>query len=134
METKFGFYTLDGVHNLSPKEAYQLCKEGALLLDIREDYMNLYKRFAVENELQIPRSRIDSHLATLPKDKTIIVGDASGIFSKEICIKLIKSGFTNIKNLAGGIVEWEQDGMPLLFDNKEKLSGSCMCQLKPRNA
>lgn len=134
METKVGFYSSQGIHNLTSKEAFTLCEEGALLLDIREDYMNLYKRFGVKSEIQIPKSRLQYELEKLPKDKTIIVADASGIFSKEACLFLIENGFKQVGNLAAGIVEWEQDGMPLVFDNKEKLSGSCMCQLKPRNA
>lgn len=132
METKVGFYSAQGIHSLTSKEAFALCEEGALLLDIREEYMNLYKRFGVKNEIQIPQSRLQHELEKLPKDKTIIVADASGIFSKEACLLLIENGFNKVENLAAGIVEWEQDGMPLIFDNKEKLSGSCMCQLKPR--
>lgn len=132
MESKIGFYTNQGIHNLTSKEAFDLCEEGALLLDIREEYMNLYKRFGVKNEIQIPRSRLLQELSKLPKDKIIIVADASGIFSKESCLLLKENGFEKVENLAAGIVEWEQDGMPLVFDNKEKLSGSCMCQLKPR--
>jgi hypothetical protein len=46
---------------------------------------------------------------------------------------LISRGFTKVAGLAGGIVEWERDGLPLLLDNKARLSGSCMCQLKFRN-
>lgn len=134
METKVGFYSSQGIHNLTSKEAFALCEKGALLLDIREEYMNLYKRFGVKNEIQIPKSHLEQELENLPKDKTIVVADASGIFSKEACLLLIKNGFEKVENLAAGIVEWEQDGMPLIFDNKEKLSGSCMCQLKPRNA
>lgn len=132
METKVGFYSAEGIHNLTSKEAFALCQEGALLLDIREEYMNLYKRFGVMYEIQIPKSRLFQELDNLPKDITIIVADASGIFSKEVCLLLIENGFKKVENLAAGIVEWEQDGMPLIFDNKEKLSGSCMCQLKPR--
>ena len=57
------------------------------------------------------------------------------VFSvKKLVYFLINNGFERVENLAAGIVEWELDGMPLVFDNKEKLSGSCMCQLKPRNA
>jgi hypothetical protein len=34
--------------------------------------------------------------------------------------------------MAGGIVDWERDGLPLKTNIEERLSGSCMCQLKPR--
>jgi len=41
-------------------------------------------------------------------------------------------GFKQIANMAGGIVDWEHDGLPLITDISQRLSGSCMCQLKPR--
>jgi hypothetical protein len=53
--------------------------------------------------------------------------------SHEVMEFLLLKGFTNIANLAGGIVEWEQDGLPLKIDITEQLSGSCVCQLRPRN-
>lgn len=45
---------------------------------------------------------------------------------------MIQAGFQNTYNLAGGFVEWERDGLPIKIDVQERLSGSCMCQLKPR--
>ena len=34
--------------------------------------------------------------------------------------------------MAGGIIDWEKDDLPMKINTKERLSGSCMCQLKPR--
>ncbi len=41
-------------------------------------------------------------------------------------------GFENIANMAGGLVEWERDGLPLKSDKSERLSGSCACMLRKR--
>ncbi len=41
-------------------------------------------------------------------------------------------GYENVANMAGGIVDWERDGLPLTTDISNRLSGSCMCQLKAR--
>ena len=35
-------------------------------------------------------------------------------------------GFIRIANMAGGIVDWERDGLPLKTNIEERLSGSCM--------
>jgi hypothetical protein len=48
-------------------------------------------------------------------------------------IFLINKGQSNIANLAGGIIEWDRDGLPLVINKREQLSGSCACQLKPAN-
>lgn len=132
MEKKeVGFYTAGEIHNLTPSEALIVCNEGALLLDVREEYINQYKKINVPCMMQIPLSQLESKLGNLPKDKKIVIADSAGLRSKEAYILMKKKSFTMIENLAGGIVEWEHDGLPLLFDNAEKLTGSCMCQLKP---
>jgi rhodanese-related sulfurtransferase len=132
MEKEEGFYTAEKIHNLSPREAFNACNNGALLLDVREEYINQYKKIDVPLAIQIPLSQLESKLENLPRDKKIIVVDSAGLRSKESCLLMKGKGFTLIENLAGGIIEWEHDGMPLLFNDAEKLSGSCMCQLKPR--
>jgi hypothetical protein len=64
----------------------------------------------------------------------MIIVDSSGIHSKDAVKFLKEKGLGSlIANLAGGLVEWERDEMPLIIDKSEQLSGSCMCQLRPRN-
>jgi rhodanese-related sulfurtransferase len=130
--TKSGFVTAEGIHNLSPREAAEWCAEGALILDIREEYISQFKKLGVPVAIQIPLSRLAREADQVPKDKWIIVADSSGLHSKEACLQLKEKGFTQISNLAGGLVEWERDGLPLVVDKSEKLSGSCACQLRAR--
>ncbi len=81
----------------------------------------------------MPKSGIEQDYLSLPRDLPLIIADSVGLRSHEVMEFLISKGFDNIANLAGGIVEWEQDGMPLKTDLSEQLSGSCVCQLRPRN-
>ena len=69
----------------------------------------------------------------LPVDIQLIIADSVGLRSHEAMEFLLGQGFTNIANLAGGIVEWEHDGLPLKKDITEQLDGSCTCQLRPRH-
>jgi len=69
----------------------------------------------------------------LPRDIPLIVSDSAGLRSHEAMEFLIKLGYQNIANLAGGIVDWERDGLPLRIDKTEQLDGSCVCQLRPRH-
>lgn len=48
------------------------------------------------------------------KTQPIIVYCSLGIRSEEIGEKLQKAGFTNVKNLYGGIFEWKNKGYPIL--------------------
>ena len=58
-------------------------------------------------------------VADLPKNKAIIVYCSIGKRSEDLTLKLQKAGFTNVKNLYGGIFEWVNQGHPV-FDMKNK--------------
>lgn len=122
-----------GFRNLSPKEAFAEATEGgALIVDVREPRLTGYKNFDVPRLVHMPKSGIEQSYLSLSRDLPVIVADSVGLRSHEVMEFLLSKGFTNIANLAGGIVEWEQDGMPLKVDITEQLSGSCVCQLRPR--
>ena len=122
-----------GILNVSPKETVELCKKGAALIDVREDYMNCFKMFDVDELIFCPVSVLREKYKELPKDKPMIFADAVGIRSKESVFLLKELGVINIANMAGGIVEWERDGHSLVIDKTERLTGSCMCMLRPRD-
>lgn len=118
--------------NLTPRDAYALCHEKAILIDVREDFMIGYKKFDVKQTLYCPASKIKEHYMNLPDNLPLVFADASGLHSKETALFLIEKGFKNISNLAGGLVEWERDGLPLKKDDSEQLNGACPCQLRPK--
>ena len=62
----------------------------------------------------------------------LIFADAVGLKSREGVLFMNAHGYENVANMAGGIVDWERDGLPLTTDISNRLSGSCMCQLKTR--
>lgn len=127
------FYS-GGIQNITPKDAfYFLTKGEAILLDVREWYLTGYKKFDVPETIYYPLSELNYRYKELPVHKPLIVADSTGLRSKEAVLFLLSQGMQNIVNLAGGIVEWERDGLPLIVDITEQLSGSCMCQLRPRN-
>ena len=123
-----------GVLNLTPQEAYSEATEGdAIIVDVREERLTGYKCFNVPRVIYLPKSRILEEYTDLPADIPLIIADSVGLRSQEVMEILIEKRFSNIANLAGGIVEWEHDGLPLKVDISEQLDGSCVCQLRPRN-
>ncbi len=128
-----GFFSGD-FYNLTPKQAYAICLQGAVIVDVREESLSRFKMFGVPEVIYCPFSMLKETCEHLPKDKPMIFADAAGLHSKEAVKLLIEKGFAGrIANLAGGLVEWERDELPLVTDQREKLSGSCMCQLRPGN-
>jgi rhodanese-related sulfurtransferase len=122
------------VFNLTPKQAFALCQKGALIIDVREESLSRFKMFGVPEVIYCPFSILEETYSHLPGNKAMIFADASGLHSKEAVRLLMEKGMTDrIANLAGGLVEWERDELPLVIDKSEKLSGSCLCQLRPRN-
>lgn len=103
------------------------------MVDVREDFMVGCKIFDVKQTLYCPASKINELYKNLPTDVALVIADATGIHSKEVINFLTEKGFKNIANLAGGLVEWERDNLPLQVDISEMLTGSCMCQLKQRH-
>ena len=127
----YGFVS-SGILNVSPREAFELCGKGAVIVDVREEYLNNFKNFDVPEILFFPISKLVQKLSELPHDKYLIFADTVGLRSKEAVVLLKDKGFIKIANMSGGIVDWERDGLPLKSNIEERLSGSCMCQLKPR--
>ncbi|HBS86218.1 MAG: hypothetical protein A2W91_09395 [Bacteroidetes bacterium GWF2_38_335] len=115
-------------------EVLNLCKAGVVLVDIREDYMNTHKAFDLPNVVSLPKSKIEQAIIPLDKKGYYILADASGLHTAPILNILSQMGYENIGGLSGGLVEWEREQMPVIVNPKEKLSGSCMCQIKYRDA
>jgi rhodanese-related sulfurtransferase len=128
-----GFFA-HGVLNLTPRESFELCEKGAIIVDVREEYMNAVKMFKVEKTLCLPFSELEKHYHELPADTPLIFADAVGLKSREGVLFMNANGYENVANMAGGIIDWEKDGLPLTTDTSKRLSGSCMCQLKLREA
>lgn len=123
-----------GFLNLTPREAYSEATEnGAVIVDVREERLTGYKTFDVPKIIYLPKSQVLEHLEILSLKVPLIIADSVGLRSHEVMEILISRGFKNIANLAGGIVEWEHDGLPLKTDLTEQLDGSCVCQLRPRH-
>jgi len=130
---KHGFVS-SGFLNLTASEAFKEATENnAIILDVRELRLIGYKNFDVPKVINIPNSTLAENYKSLPKDIPLIVADSVGLRSHEAMVLLQSKGFKNIANLAGGIVDWERDGLPLKKDVTEQLDGSCVCQLRPRH-
>jgi rhodanese-related sulfurtransferase len=125
-------FSSHGVRNLTPKETFKLCSGGAIIIDVRESYLNSFKMFDVGNVIYLPYSELASSFYDLPHDKLLIFADAVGLRSRDGVLFMNEHGYKNAYNMAGGIVDWERDGLPLTTDINSRLSGSCMCQLKAR--
>ena len=126
-------FEIDGVLHLTGKQALFCIQNGAILVDVREDFEIAIKNFGISNILLCPYTDFDKLYKTLPKDKALILADCVGLRSKEAVKNLMEDGYTKVANLIGGIAGWERDGLPMSTD-VETMSGQCMCQIKSRKS
>jgi rhodanese-related sulfurtransferase len=103
--------------NISVKEAKKLQEAGTIIIDLRRDEERAGK--AIPGTLHLPSEDITpqslaSHgLDESKKDDLIIVHCNRGGRAKRVRNLMEEMGFTQVKNLEGGIVAWKEAGLPI---------------------
>lgn len=101
------------IKQYSPQNALDAIKNGSVFVDVREFEEVEERCYNVDNYINIPLSELESRLSELPKDKDLIMACRSGGRSLNACAYLSNSGFHNLANLEGGILNWERSGFPV---------------------
>ena len=101
-------------NQLDPTAAIRLMNnDDAVVLDVREaaDFNNGH----IKNAKNIPLSSLKSQLDSLVKDKNtpVLAYCRSGNISGKASRILKSSGFSNVHNIAGGILSWQEANLPL---------------------
>lgn len=78
-----------------------------LVIDVREPYEWRLVRMAAARH--IPMNEVPTQVASIPRDRPVVVMCAHGSRSYSVAAWLIKQGF-NASSLAGGITQWASRG------------------------
>jgi sulfur-carrier protein adenylyltransferase/sulfurtransferase len=107
-ETKEDKAIKNGVPQLSVKELKKRIDAGedVFILDVREPYE--YQIAQIGGKL-IPQNDVPQRLSEIPRDREIVVQCRSGARSQRIAELLKQSGYTQVVNLAGGILAWSDE-------------------------
>lgn len=118
-------FNTESVPYISVEEA--ILTKNSLFLDTRK--REEYDVSHVKDALWVGYKKfsIGDVLAQIPvKDTPIIVYCSVGVRSEDIGEKLLKAGYTNVKNLYGGIFNWKNKGNPVFSNDgmpTEKVHG-----------
>ena len=91
---------------ISPKELKTSLDKGdkLVLVDVREEWE--YSLAKLDGSVLIPLGTLPQSLALLNRDSEIIAICHHGMRSADATNFLLQQGFTNVKNLVGGIDAW----------------------------
>ena len=78
--------------------------ESPVLLDVREDWET--KLCRLDNAIHIPIAEIELRVDELNPDDELVVYCHQGVRSAAVAEYLRQRGFTNVRNLAGGLDQW----------------------------
>lgn len=81
------------------------------MLDVREPYE--YDEGHIPGITLIPMNEIPARVGEIPTDKQVIVTCRTGNRSAQVVDFLREQGFTNVHNMDGGIVAWQDAGYPV---------------------
>ncbi len=123
---------INNIRHITASECVELCKESAVLVDLREEYETAAKQFGIENIIYLPWSEFFENYNKLPKTKLLIFADCVGLRSKEAVEFLGDKDFPQIANLAGGILDWERGGQKVIRNRDEMVAGVCACNMKSK--
>lgn len=109
--------TLTPLPTIEPKEARSLVeRENALIVDVREP--DEWADARIPGAVHIPLGEIRTRADEIPRDRPVILQCRSGNRSAGATRRLLELGFTNVRNLEGGIGDWAADGLPLHYGDE----------------
>src|SRR4030043_1557554 len=102
------------ITNITADEVYKMLSSNKdyFILDVRSK--EEFDSGHIEGAYLVPVSELENRLAELPRDKPVIVYCRSGSRSTSAANILLDKGFKEIFNMAGGIIEWQSKGFPVI--------------------
>lgn len=82
-----------------------------LVVDVREP--SEFEGGHIAEAQLVPLGTVEDGLANVPKDKEIVLVCRSGNRSGKAQDRLAQRGYTNLKNMEGGMLAWERAQLPV---------------------
>ena len=105
-------FTFAGIWEIQP-QAFEELSPAVQLIDVREPDEFVGPLGHIRGARSIPLGQLRERVGELSKDRPVVVACRSGARSAQACVMLGKDGFTQVANLAGGMLRWRGQGLPV---------------------
>ena len=100
------------IQEINPNDVLNAVANGTVFVDVREPFEIDEVSYDIPDHLQIPLGDIQNRMNEIPKNVSVVIGCRSGARSMNACKFLAMQGYTDVKNLQGGIMGWIENGCP----------------------
>jgi rhodanese-related sulfurtransferase len=83
-----------------------------LIVDVREQ--NEFEQERIAGVVLLPISSFVARHQELPKDRPLLMLCAAGSRSTSATMYLLQGGWTDVRNITGGMIGWRQAGLPIV--------------------
>jgi len=104
---------------ISNTDAFKLSTKNSVFVDVREKDELERIAYNVTNVINIPLSQFEHRFHLLSKEADLIIVCRTGRRSGLVTDFLSNRGYSHARNLIGGIIQWEEEGLPVIR-NEEK--------------
>lgn len=100
-----------GIPSVTPAEASAAAAGGALIVDVRE--LDEFTTERITGVALVPLSAFRDRYVELPKDRPLLMVCHTGVRSSSATMFLRQNGWSDVRNVTGGMVGWRQAGLPI---------------------
>ena len=104
-------FGLSGFKEIEPGYVEELATKGAHLIDVRTEAE--VAQGVIDGAIHIPLHLLPLRTDDIPLDTPVVIYCRSGARSAQACAFMASKGYTNMHNLAGGIMAWARSGNAL---------------------
>ena len=105
-------YTFAGIFEIQP-QALEECAASIQIVDVRERDEFNGPLGRIRGAKWIPLGELPGRTAELARDRPVVAVCRSGARSAQASVLLSKGGFSDVANLAGGMLRWRAEGHPV---------------------
>ena len=110
-------FTFGGIWEIEPNGLAEL-RGAAQVVDVREVSEFTDALGHIPGARLIPLSTLAAHIGEIDRNRPIVTVCRAGARSAQASVMLQKSGLTLVANLAGGMLRWRAEGLPVEGDHQ----------------